>query len=32
MQTKSFLKIWLPSVNFEKFTPVNRPSDLQRAP
>ena len=27
MQTKSFLKIWLLSVNSEKFTPINWPSE-----
>ena len=27
MKTKSFFKIWLLSVNFEKFTSINQKSD-----
>ena len=26
MQTKKFLNIWLLSINFEKYTPLNLPS------
>ena len=26
MQSKSFMKIWLLNVGFERFTPINRPS------
>ena len=29
MQTKSFLKIWLLSVNFEKFTSIDCPYEMR---